>query len=389
MSKFDEVIPRHGTACLKYDFAKARGMPKDALPFWVADMDFKTPSAVIDELIKRSRHGIFGYTDVTDDYLNVVANWFKKRHNWEPNTKNLVVTPGVVYALSTAIRAYTKEGNAVLISPPVYYPFAGSVRSNKRKLVESPLVLRNGRYEMDFNDFEQKIKGENVKLFILCSPHNPVGRVWTREELSRIADICLKYGVIVIADEIHHDIVRPDVNHTVFASLSPEIEQITVACTSVSKTFNLAGLQLANIFIENNDLRQRFKDELWAAGYSQPNALGLFAAKAAYESGEAWLEELLLYLEGNIEFTKDFLKQNFPKVDMIEPEGTYLLWLDFRKYGLTDKDLDDIIIHKCKLWLDSGHIFGAGGSGFQRINVACPKSVLKEGLERLKKCFSR
>ncbi len=285
MSKFDEVIPRHGTACLKYDFAKARGMPKDALPFWVADMDFKTPGAVIDELIKRSRHGIFGYTDITDDYLNVVANWFKKRHNWKPNTKNLIVTPGVVYALCTAIRSYTKEGDGVLISPPVYYPFAGSVRSNKRKLVESTLVLRNGRYEMDFNDFEQKIKGENVKLFILCSPHNPVGRVWTREELSRVADICLKHNVIVIADEIHHDIVRHGVNHTVFASLSPEIEQITVTCTSVSKTFNLAGLQIANIFIENNGLRQRFKDELCATGYSQPNALGLFAAKAAYERG--------------------------------------------------------------------------------------------------------
>lgn len=388
MSNFDEVIPRKGTSCLKYDFMKARKMPDDVLPFWVADMDFQTPNAVVKELIKRSCHGIFGYTDVTEDYLEVVLNWFKKRHNWKANAENMIVTPGVVFALCMAVRAYTKESEAVLISPPVYYPFSEAVRTNNRKLVESPLVLRNGRYEIDFDDFERKIVNENVKLFILCSPHNPVGRVWTREELSRIADICLKHKVITVADEIHHDIVRPGNIHTVFSSLSPEVEQITATCTSVSKTFNLAGLQVANIFIANDDLRRKFKHELWAAGYSQPNALGLFAAKAAYEYGEPWLEELLSYLEENINYTKEFLKQNLPLIRLIEPEGTYLLWLDCSKYGLSDKELNEIIIHKGKLWLDNGPIFGAGGSGFQRINIACPRSVLKEGLERLKNCFS-
>lgn len=388
MANFDERVNRRGTSCLKYDFAKDRGMPEDVLPFWVADMDFRTPEPVIEELVRRSRHGIFGYTDINEDYRETIARWFKKRHDWEPKTESLVITPGVVFAICAAIRAFTRKGDGVMISPPVYYPFSASVRVNERRLVESPLVLKYGRYEYDFADFERKIKEEQVKLFILCNPHNPVGRVWRREELERIAEICLAYDVLVVADEIHQDFVRPGIRHTVFSSLSPEIEAKTITCTSPSKTFNLAGLQISHIFIGNEDLRREFCREIERTGYSQPNALGMFAAKAAYEHGEAWLEELLAYLEENIRHTKDFLVRELPKVRMIEPEGTYLLWLDFSDYGLTDKELDERIIGKGKLWLDSGHIFGMGGKGFQRINAACPWSLLEEGLKRLAECLN-
>lgn len=384
---FDQLIDRRGTSCLKYDFAALRGLPEDVLPFWVADMDFQTPEPVRKELMRRVAHGIFGYTDIKEDYCETLAAWLKKRHDFEPDMGKLVLTPGVVFAICTAIRAFTEKGDAVLICPPVYYPFSSAVKSNGRTLVESPLVEKNGHYEIDFEDFEQKIVRNNVKLFLLCSPHNPVGRVWTREELSRIADICLEHRVTVLADEIHHDFVYPGHKHTVFATLSPETDNIAVTCVSPSKTFNMAGLQISHVFIKNDNLRRRFSQELFNAGYSQPNALGIFAAKAAYGFGEAWLTELLAYLRENVQRTGAFLQRKLPKVRLIEPEGTYLLWLDFSAYGLSDEEMDDIIIHKGKLWLDSGHIFGTGGGGFQRINIACPWSVLEEGLSRLVDCF--
>ena len=389
MANFDEVIDRRGTSCLKYDFAVERGLPEDVLSFWVADMDFRTPQPVMDELVYRSLHGIFGYTDIRDDYREVLSVWFRSRHGWEPDLETMVVTPGVVFAICTAIRALTQEEEAVLICPPVYYPFSASILGNHRKLVESPLVLRKekGTYEIDFEDFENKIRENNVKLFLLCSPHNPVGRVWRREELARIGEICLRHQVVIVADEIHQDFIRKGFRHTVLASLSPAIADITVTCTSPSKTFNLAGLQISHIFIQNRQLRKKFQRELYAAGYSQPNALGLFAAKAAYGKGALWLAELLVYLEENLRRTREFLAHRLPLVRLIEPEGTYLLWLDFSAYGLSDKELDDIIIQEGKLWLDSGHIFGTGGEGFQRINMACPWSVLEEGLKRLTDCL--
>lgn len=387
MPNFDEIISRKGTSCLKYDFAKERGMPEDVLPFWVADMDFRVPEPVIEELVKRSKHGIFGYTDIKDDYRNAVINWFKKRHNFAPNPNTLIVTPGVVFTICAAIRAYTKKNDGVLICPPVYYPFALSVKYNERRLVESPLINKNGQYEIDFIDFERKIIDEKARLFILCSPHNPVGRVWKKEELSKIAEICVKHNVLIISDEIHADFIRPNQKHTVFQTISKEAADITITCTAPGKTFNLAGMQISNIFIDNEKLREKFIRELCSLGYSQPNALGMFAAKSAYEQGEVWFDKLLDYLEENINRTKNFLKNNLPKVKLTEPEGTYLLWLDFSDYGYTDKQLDDIIINKAKLWLDGGHIFGAGGEGFQRINIACPRSVLEEGLKRLKNAF--
>ena len=385
---FDEIIDRRNTSCLKYDFAAERGYPADILPFWVADMDFRTPTPVIDALKARATHGIFGYTQVKDDYFTVLQNWFRTRHDWTVERSDLIITPGVVFAIANAIRAFTKKGESILIQQPVYYPFANMIRQNERVLVDSPLRLIEGHYEIDFEDFEQKVIEHSVKLFILCSPHNPVGRVWTRAELEQLAAICLRHNVIVVADEIHEEFVRPGFHHIPFASLSEEAAAITVTCTSPSKTFNLAGLQISNIFIRNAQLRRCFKEELSRTGYDEPNTLGLTGAKAAYEHGAEWLTQLLAYIEENYARTKSFLAAHLPKVKIIEPEGTYLLWLDFSAYGLTDEALNEKIIRDAHLWLDDGPIFGAGGSGFQRINIACPWATLEQGLKNLAEAFA-
>ena len=289
-TNFDEIIDRRGTASIKYDFAAERGYPSGVLPFWVADMDFRAPAPILDALTCRTAHGIFGYTQVKDDYFAVLQHWFKTRHNW----------------------------NA---------------------------------------------------------------------ELERIAEICLRRRVLVVADEIHEEFIRPGFTHTPFAALSPEAAAITVTCTSPSKTFNLAGLQISNIFIKNDELRSRFRTERGKTGYDEPNTLGLCAAHAAYEHGAPWLTELLAYIETNYEYTKAYLAQYLPQIKIVEPEGTYLLWLDFRAYGLSDKALNDKIVHEANLWLDDGPIFGTGGSGFQRINIACPRATLERGLEQLVQAF--
>lgn len=381
---FDKVIDRRNTRCLKYDFAKRRGMPEDVLPLWVADMDFATSSYIEDALIERARHGIFGYSEVQTPYFEILANWMKKHHNWDVQEKWLIKTPGVVFALAMAVKAYTKIGESVLIQTPVYYPFYEVIRDNGRKIVENELYLGDdNRYHINFEDFEKKIISEKVRLFILCSPHNPVGRVWTAEELVKLGDICVKHSVIVVSDEIHADFVFKG-RHHVFASLKKEFENISVICTSASKTFNLAGLMMSNIFIPNHELKRKFRKELDAAGTSQLGIMGLVAAEAAYSYGEEWYRSMIEYVRENIEFAKEYIAENIPDVSMIDIEGTYLVWLDFRKTRLSTEELDRRIIHNAKLWLDSGKIFGKCGGGFQRINVACPRSILKEALDRIK-----
>lgn len=385
---FDKVIDRRNTRCLKYDFAKRRGMPEDVLPLWVADMDFKTSSHIEDALIERTRHGIFGYSEVKTPYFEILANWLKKHHNWDVREKWLVKTPGVVFALAMAVKAYTEIGESVLIQTPVYYPFYEVIRDNGRKIVENELYLGDdNRYHIDFEDFEKKIISEKVRLFILCSPHNPVGRVWTAEELVKLGDICVKHGVTVVSDEIHADFVFKG-RHHVFAALKKEFENISVTCTSASKTFNLAGLMMSNIFIPNHELKRKFRKELDAAGTSQLGIMGLVATEAAYSKGEEWYRSMIEYVRGNIEFVKEYIAENMPDVSMIDIEGTYLVWLDFRKTGLSTEELDRRIIHNAKLWLDSGKIFGKCGEGFQRINVACPRSILKEALDRIRNAIN-
>lgn len=381
---FDKVIDRRNTRCLKYDFAERRGMPKDVLPLWVADMDFATSSYIEDALIERTKHGIFGYSEVQTPYFEILANWLKKHHNWDVQEKWLIKTPGVVFALAMAVKAYTEIGESVLIQTPVYYPFYEVIRDNGRKIVENELYLGDdNRYHIDFKDFEKKIISEKVRLFILCSPHNPVGRVWTAEELVTLGDICVKHGVIVVSDEIHADFVFKG-RHHVLASLKKEFENISVICTSASKTFNLAGLMMSNIFIPNHELKRKFRKELDAAGTSQLGIMGLVATEAAYSYGEKWYRSMIEYVRGNIEFAKEYIAENIPDVSMIDIEGTYLVWLDFHKTGLSTEELDRRIIYNAKLWLDSGKIFGKCGEGFQRINVACSRNILKEALDRIK-----
>lgn len=382
---FDEIIDRRNTDCLKYDFAAERGKPEDVLSLWVADMDFRTAPGIIERAVADANLGIYGYTESKDDYFQAVANWYQTYFDWNVEKKWLVKTPGIVFAIGVAVQALTKEGNAVMIQQPVYYPFSEVVKDSGRKLVNNALVLKDGHYEIDFEDFERKIAEEKVKLFVLCSPHNPVGRVWTKEELLQIGEICLKYGVKVVSDEIHSDFVYGDRKHYVFATVDPRFEEFSIICTAPSKTFNLAGLQASNIFIPNVQIRKAFRKQMSAVGYSQINMIGLHACKAAYETGREWLEELKVYLKGNLDFVRDYLEKNIPQIKLIEPEGTYLIWLDFRALGLPEEKLEHLIVHEAKLWLDSGAIFGKDGEGFERINIACPRAVLEEACKRLQK----
>ena len=387
MYDFDKVIDRHGTNCLKFDFAKERGKNGDELSLWVADMDFQVAKPITDALQVQVNHGIYGYTEVKSDYFDIVKNWFKDNFDWEIKKGSLVKTPGVVYAIAMAVKAFTKEGEAVIIQQPVYYPFSEMIIANNRKLVNSPLVLKNGRYEIDFEDFEKKIVENNVKLFILCSPHNPVGRVWSVEELKRIGDICIKHDVVIFSDEIHADFVYEPNKHHVFASLGESYAANSVIATAPSKSFNIAGLQVSNIFIENKKLRDAFRNEIVKSGYSQLNTMGLAAARAAYESGKEWLDEVRAYIKDNLIFFRDYLKENIGELSLIEPEGTYLVWVDFRKLGLSEKQREDLIVNKAKLWIDSGAMFGVDGEGFERFNIACPREYLKMALDSLAKAI--
>jgi len=378
---FDRVIDRSNSNSIKYE-PSWRGKPADVLPLWVADMDFAAPPCVQKALIRRAKHGIFGYSEPDAGYFDVTRRWFEGRFNWPVQRDWLTITPGVVNALYIAVRSLTQPGDGIVIQQPVYYPFESSIRKTGRQLLVNELVYSDGRYSIDFQDFEEKIK--QAKMFILCNPHNPVGRVWKADELTRMGEICLRHGVTVIADEIHEDFIFPGHKHIVFASLNQDLANITVTCTSPSKTFNLAGLLCANIFISNKELREKFKDEYTRSGLSQPGVMGLIACKAAYQDGAQWLEQLINYLAGNITFLKTYLAGHIPGIKLIEPEGTYLAWLDCNELGISAGKLDETLTHKGKLWLSSGTSFGKGGKGFQRVNVACPRSVLRNALERLK-----
>jgi len=381
---FDQLIDRKNTNSLKYDFAKERGKRDDLLPMWVADMDFSTPPEVSEALIDAARHGIFGYSDVKEDYFQVLKSWFASHYNWNIERKWLVKTPGVVFALAMAVRSLTKEGDSILIQRPVYYPFSEAILSNNRKLINNPLIYENGTYSIDYADFERKIVDNQVKLFILCNPHNPVGRVLTEEELTLMGDICVKHGVLVVSDEIHADFIHPGHSHVPFASIKEEYANISVTCTAPSKTFNLAGLQVSNVFIPNPALKKKFKTEINKSGYSQLNTMGLIACKAAYQYGEEWLEELKAYIYDNIITARDFIEKEIPALKVVDTEGTYLFWVDFNELGMEEADLEDFITEKAGLWLDGGTMFGPEGKGFQRFNLACPKSTLLRALNQLR-----
>ena len=382
---FDEVIDRRGTSSLKFDFGIERIGRDDLLPMWVADMDFRLPDEILADLQKRIEHGVFGYTEVKADYNQSVSNWFLKRHGFEIQGEWNTVVPGVVFSIAIAVRAFTEKGDGVLIQEPVYYPFRETIELNNRVVINNKLINKDGHYEIDFEDFEKKIADNNVKLFLLCSPHNPVGRVWGKSELERLGDICLKHDVIILADEIHSDFIYPGYKHLSFMNLDEKYHKKLILATSPSKTFNIAGLQIANIIIPDEKIRRAFRRENDAGGYSQPNALGLTATASCYEKGADWVDELLDYLNGNLEYLKAFLKENIPEIRLTEPEGTYLVWLDFSFLTDNYKDLRHLVVDEAHLWLDFGKIFGKDSSLFARINIACQRSVLKRALLQLDK----
>ena len=385
MYDFNKITDRHGTNAIKYDLAVARGKPADVVSLWVADMDFPTAPAILEALHAKVNHGIFGYSVPDENFYETVKNWQKTEHDFDIARHWVVTTPGVVFAIACAIKAFTREGEAVIIQTPVYYPFKNMILANNRKLVTSSLFEKDGKWQIDFDDFEKKIVENDVKLFILCSPHNPVGRVWTREELTRLSEICLKHNVIVFADEIHNDFVFEPNKHIVFSTISKEAAWNSVISTSASKTFNLAGLQFSVNFIQNPVLKKKFHDERDKTGYDEPSLMGFVATQAAYEHGKDWLTALKKHLVENLDFVRNFVKENLPKVRLIEPEGTYLLWLDFSAYGYSDSELDNLIVNKAKVWLDRGTMFGCEGEGYQRINIATPRPILEEALKRIEK----
>ncbi len=380
---FDKIIDRRGTACIKYDGRRRMGRD-DLLPMWVADMDFELPSEITDVLHARVDHGIFGYTDPDDAYFETLDKWFRKRYKTPIKKEWLVITPGIVYAIGIAIRAVTEKGESVLIQEPVYYPFREIVEDNDRVCVSNDLVYRNGRYEIDFEDLEEKLKRPELKLMVISSPHNPVGKVFTRAELEKISRLCLENKVVLFADEIHCDFIFKGREFTPFLSLGRENTGNVIVATSPAKSFNIPGFQISNILIPDNGLRLKFRRQNSAAGYSQPNLMGLTACKAAYDFGGEWLDELKDYLEGNLCFLRDYLRDNIPDVKLVEPDGTYLLWLDFSQVTNDRTELRDLIVEKARLWLDAGRIFGGNSDLFERINIAVPRVVLKEALERLK-----
>lgn len=386
---FDQSIDRNHTWSIKHDFKQENGKPEDILPLWVADMDFVSPESVLDALDKASKHGVFGYTKADDSYFGAIAAWYQRRFGWKLEKEWMICTPGVVFAISAALLAFTKETDAVVIQPPVYHPFRRAIERNGRTLVENPLVLKDGRYQMDLEDLERKLTESGAKVMILCNPHNPIGRVWTREELTALHNVCRRHQVFVISDEIHGDFVWPGHVQTPYASLNKEAEQACMVCTAPSKTFNLAGLQTSNIFIPNPEMRRKMKAKLLDLGAENINRMGLFACEAAYRGGEEWLTQLLSYLYENLALVREFTKSRMPEIQLIEPEGTYLAWLDCHGMKLSEEELIDFFSNEAKVWLDHGSHSGKEGDCFMRFNLGSPRSVIAEALDRIEAAWKK
>jgi cystathionine beta-lyase len=360
------------------------------LPLWVADMDFTAPQPVVDALVRRAQHGIYGYTIRPEAYDRAVVDWMKRRHGWEIDPAWIVATPGVVPAVNFLIQTFVGPGQRVLVQRPVYYPFFNAIENNNAEIVSSSLILDGGRYTMDFDDFEKKAADPATTLYILCSPHNPVGRVWSRAELTRVGEICLKHGVLVVADEIHADLIFKGITFTPFAGISDAFARNTVVCTAPSKTFNLAGLHTSNIIIPNSTHRRRFQRTLESCGMGKwANPFGVLACETAYREGEPWLEQVMTYIEDNLDYLQDFIDNQIPGIRVIRPEGTYLVWLDCRGLGLDTWGLKRLMLEKSRIFPDEGFIFGPEGDGFERINIACPRSILNDALARLRRAVDR
>lgn len=378
---FDLEVNRYNTNSLKYDIK--RGRPDGIFPLWVADTDFKSPDFLINALIAKANHGIFGYSEPLDSYFVALKGWYKRQYGVSIDTSKVKLTNGVVFSICQLIRSVTKENDSIIINEPVYYPFKSSILANNRKVVINELLNIDNKYYIDFNDFEQKIIDNNVKAYILCNPHNPVGRAWSEEELIKLFDICKKHNVYVISDEIHGDFVFNGSFNTAYKYLKSNFS----ICSALTKTFNIPGLQIAHTYISDEEILGKFSHELDVVGYSQLSIFGLVASETLFNEGDEYLKELKDYLWNNILFVKKYLEEKLPKLKLIVPDATYLVWIDFREYGLSVKELRNKIINECNLWLDDGIIFGKSGSGFQRINIALPRKRLEIALDNLYNVF--
>lgn len=386
---FDEIIDRSGTSATKME-SLPKGCPDDALPLWVADMDFACAEPILKALHERIDKKIFGYTMYdTDECLGAVLNWYKKRYGWEEQKENLFFCGGIVSAYAVLLNLLTKEGEGVVIQRPIYYPFTMKANSNGRQIVDSPLIYADGNYTIDFDDLDKKMAEPNNKVLVFCSPHNPAGRVWTEEEIRKVVDICKKYDKWIICDEIHCDLLRCGMTFHPILKVAPDYADRIAVCTAPSKTFNLAGMKTSNIVIHNKELQAAWKDLIGGKlSMNGAGTLGLTAMIAAYNEGEEWLEQLKEYLDGNFAYIDAFLKEHLPKAHMVPSKGTYLAWIDFNGYVNGDAEkLEEIMQKKAKVALDEGYIFGDAGRGFERINIATPRSVVEDCMDRILKAF--
>jgi cystathionine beta-lyase len=382
---FDKIVDRSDYPTLKWDRPLLRKHfgNDEALPFWVADMDFRAPDAVIASLLKRAEHGVFGYEYRRDSYFDALVNWYENRHQWSVDLKHIELCPSVLNGISILINQHSDKGDGIIIQPPVFFEFRSVIRSNNRKMIKNPLRLVDGHYRMDFGDLEEKAADPETRIMIICNPHNPVGRVWTRDELAQAGEICRQHDVLIISDEIHGDIVYKPHKYTPFASLSDELAQISVTCLSPAKTFNIAGVIDAMAIIADKQSRQQFHDFTHRYQINKTNVFASAAIEAAYREGGEWLDALLRYLQSNIDLLRSCLRENLPRVKLVEPEGTYLVWLDFGGLGLDVKELENFLAQKAELALNPGYWFGREGAGYARMNIACPQSILQEALSRL------
>lgn len=383
---FDEFINRENTASVKYDLRKEIFENPDVIPMWVADMDFKTPDFIVKAIKERLNHEVFGYSIRPKSYYQSIIDWVKRRHNWEIKEEWISFSPGIVPAINMAVLAYTDPGDKIIIQPPVYHPFFYAIKNNDRELVENPLNLRNGRYFINFKDLEDKLK--DAKMLLLSNPHNPGGSVWTKDELEKLGGLCVKNNVLVMSDEIHADLVYKNYIYIPLASISNEIANYTVTFIAPSKTFNMAALATSSVISSNKELKEKYDKVLDAIHIGMGNVFGTVASEAAYTHGDEWLDQLVEYLEKNLNLLEDYIKEKIPQVKMIRPEGTYLVWLDCSDLDLKGKDLKKFMIEDAGLGFNDGRMFGTGGDGFMRMNIACPKQIVLDALIRLEKAVN-
>ena len=384
---FDEIVPRKDTDCVKYDNVKEIFGTDDIIPMWVADMDWKTPPFIIDAMRKQLDHGVLGYSICSNRWKPAIQSWVSRHYGWDVQPEEIAFVGGIVPAIAFALQCFTKAGDKVLIQPPVYHPYHNVTIELGRTLVTNPLKLVNGQLEIDFEDFEEKVK--ECKLFLLCNPHNPCGRVWSKEELQRMCDICVKNNVLVISDEIHCDMALKGYKHTPFATISEEAKNNCITFMAASKTFNIAGLKSSYHIIQNEEIRNQYNEFLRKSELDSAHLFATLPVAAAYEEGDEWLEQMLEYVDANIDYMEEYLKRYMPKLGMIRPQASYLVFLDARGLGMPHDKMVEFFIREAKVGMNDGAMFGEGGEGFMRMNLGCPRATLKQALDRIKAAYDR